>query len=771
MYRPKHITIFGSVLGALACLLFAQSSPQSTTKTIDATALKDVGYVSYEVCGGCHQKIADTYRQTGMARSFYRPSPGNTIEDYSKNNPFYHKPSDSYFTMIQREGKMYQRRHQVDADGKQVNVIEKQVDYILGSGNHVRAYVNRTAANKLIEMPVAWYTEKGGYWGMNPGYDQPAHDGFRRALGYDCMFCHNGYPEIPAANQQRFAEPVYPTAMPEGIDCQRCHGPGRNHVQLAKTPSVAPDKIRNAIVNPSRLGAERSMEVCMQCHLETTSFPLPNALQRYGRGPFSYRPGERLSSFLLAFDHAPKQGRDDKFEIVNSAYRLRRSACFLQSKDKLTCTTCHNPHDVPRGAQAEQHYTAVCRQCHSATFDRLVATAKHTSDTGCTECHMPKRRTEDVVHVVMTDHYIQRRKPAGDLLAEMAERHETDATAYRGPVVLYYPQALPKTPENDLDFAVAQVIEKSNLNAGIKQLTAAIAKHTPQRAEYYLELADALRNSGQLAKALPVYGDAVRRNPKSNIALQKLGAALRRSGKHEEAVGFLQKATAIAPDSAIPWHELGLALRAQGKQQDAVTALQKAVALDPDMPEAHNNLGIIWLGQGKQLEAEAAFREAIRIQPEYADAHGNLANLLAAAGELAQARNEFDISLRLRPDDSVTRYNYAMLLGRMRQFDGAQRELEAAVRTDPAMIDAHLLLGDLLMAKDQAKVAIAHYREALRMQPELGRAHLRLGSALAAGGDVAGALPHLQKAAAETDLSVRQAAVQALRQLNPTGPR
>ena len=32
---------------------------------------------------------------------------------------------------------------------------------------------------------------------------------------------------------------------------------------------------------------------------------------------------------------------------------------------------------------------------------------------------MPKRRAEDAVHVVMTDHYIQRRKPAGNLLARV----------------------------------------------------------------------------------------------------------------------------------------------------------------------------------------------------------------------------------------------------------------------------------------------------------------------------------------------------------------
>ena len=309
---------------------------------------------------------------------------------------------------------------------------------------------------------MAWYAEKGGYWAMNPGYDRPDHDGFRRPITYDCMFCHNAYPEIPAGHEQPFAQPVYAGALPEGIDCQRCHGPGSRHAQLAATAGARREDIRNAIVNPSRLSAERQMEVCMVCHLETTSFPLPNAIQRYERGPFSYRPGEPMAAFILNFDHAPGTGREDKFEIVNAAYRLRRSACFLKSNGKLLCTTCHNPHDIPRGEEAARHYTAVCRQCHASAFDQQVAAGKHTRATGCVDCHMPKRRTEDVVHVAATDHYIQRRKPAGDLLAERAERQETGANAYRGPVVLYYPETLPHTPENDLDLAVAQVKQKQS---------------------------------------------------------------------------------------------------------------------------------------------------------------------------------------------------------------------------------------------------------------------------------------------------------------------
>jgi predicted CXXCH cytochrome family protein len=672
-------------------------------------------------CAVCHREIAEKFQRTGMARSFGRPS-------LDRDVTYYHQASDSYFSMLRRGGKIFQRRYQLDARGRQVNVMEKQVDYVMGSGNHSRAYLHRNADGTLIELPLAWYAEKGGYWAMNPGYDRPDHDGFRRPITYDCMFCHNAYPRIPAKPDQ----PVYEGELPQGIDCQRCHGPGAQHAQSAG---------RVAIANPARWSADRQLELCMVCHLETTSFPLPNAILRSGRAPFSYRPGEPLQNFILNFDHAPGTGREDKFEIVNAAYRLRRSACFVKSSGKLRCTTCHDPHD----AGAPRDYNAVCRQCHTTAV-------KHGRDDGCVDCHMPRRRTEDVVHVVMTDHYIQRRKPAGDLLADRPERQDH----YRGPVVLYYPATLPHNAENDLDIAVAQVKQGSNLGGGIAQLAAAIEKYKPSGSEYYLELAEALRNDGRLAESLPVYREAVRRDPMSAGAQEKLGAALRRAGQNAEAVEVLRRAVSIAPNVAVTWHELGQAYRAAGRNAEAIEAIRKALELDPDLPEAHNNLGILRL-------SEADFREAIRIRPDYADAHANLAGLLASSGQYEEAREQFEQALKLRPADAPTRYNYAMLLGRTNHFDEAQHELEESLKADPKFADAHQLLGDLLRAKGQLQNAIPHYREAVRLNPQSARAQLSLGAALAAIGDVSGAILHLQIAAGASDAAIRDRAAELLR--------
>jgi predicted CXXCH cytochrome family protein len=715
-----------------------------------------------KICAVCHAKIWETYRQTGMARSFYPLRPESEVEDYTGKNSYYHQASDTYFAMVRRGGRYFQRQYQTGFDGKPTEGVEKEVDFVLGSGNHARTYLHRTPANTLVQLPLGWYAEKGGYWAMNPGYDQPDHPGLLRNVTYDCMFCHNGYPKIPAASSTPRALPVF-TSVPEGIDCQRCHGDGEKHVARAQNSSSSIAQIREAIVNPSRLTAEKQMEVCLQCHLETTSSPLPASIVRYEREPFSYQPGEPLANFILHFDHAPGKGYDGKFEITGSAYRLRQSQCFQKSNGALRCTTCHDPHTSPNAEEASRKFIAACRKCHGAALDTEVNAGKHPAAADCVGCHMPKRRTDDVVHAVMTDHYIQRRKPARDLLAEIPERRQNDATAYRGPVVPYYPQNLSR-PADELYLAIAQISQNSNLTDGLARLSAAINKFRPARAEYYLQLGDGLRNAGRFVEALAAYEEAVKREPESMAALERLALCLPSLRQQERAGGILKQVLQRAP-SASTSLQLGLIELQEGKTSDAISAFEEAMRLDREMPDAYNLAGAIWFETGEPARAEAALRDAIRLQPNYAPAHNNLGNLLSTAGRFDEARYHFEAALRYKEDYNGARYNYALALTRVRRFDEAQTQLEAILRADPRSAEAHEFLGNLMGARGQTDAAMREYREALRLSPDFSRASLDLGSALANSGDVAAALPYLKAAAQGSDAATREEAMKVLKKL------
>ncbi|HEU5021839.1 MAG TPA: tetratricopeptide repeat protein [Bryobacteraceae bacterium] len=719
MVRSRHLALAAAV--SIPIAFFG-------SRALPAAAPARSEYVSPKVCAACHSQIAESYAKTGMGRSFARPSPQTTLEDFTHGD-FYHDRSDTHFSMIQRDGAWYQRRWQTGFDGREMNVEEMRVDYILGSGKHARSYLHRTARGTLIELPLGWYSENGGHWGMVPGSDLD-HPRSRRFVSYKCMSCHNGIPQIPAANQAPDSDPVFTGELPEGIDCQRCHGPGGEHVRRASAPGSKPEDIRAAIVNPARLNSKLRMDVCQQCHLETTSQRIPATLVRFDRGPFSFIPGQALESFALSFDHAPGMGHDDKFEIVGaSAYRLRQSQCFLKSAGKLTCETCHNPHNIPRGAEAVAHYASVCRQCHAAKqgaippIDSLIAAGKHTSAPDCAGCHMPKRRPTDTPNLVMTDHLIQRRPP-GNLLAPFREQIPKE---YQGAVVPYYPSPLPPTSENALYLAVAQVGLKNNLAAGLPQLQREIARQKPANAQFYIVLGDALQSAGKPREAITAYEQALRLKPNSPRTLGSLSDALAAAGEHARAEETLKRAVQLAPSDPEAWYKYGLLDSDPSK-------IEKAIALDPTLPEKSRKLGEILLKKGDVNGAETALKDALRIDPWDEDAWDLAGRLHSEKNEPAEAMFDFARAVRLRPGSPVYLYDFALALARASRFDEAEQRIRAALEANEKSGEAHELLGRLLERKRQWAQSAREYRRALELRPDLERLRARLASVLQQSG-------------------------------------
>src|SRR5260370_15479319 len=97
-----------------------------------------------------------------MAGSFARTGGGSPVEDYERNNHFFHARSGRHYQVFRRDGRFFQRRYELDSRGIELNVFEQEATYAIGSGNHARTYLHRSESGEVTQLPVTWYTQARG---------------------------------------------------------------------------------------------------------------------------------------------------------------------------------------------------------------------------------------------------------------------------------------------------------------------------------------------------------------------------------------------------------------------------------------------------------------------------------------------------------------------------------------------------------------------------------------------------------------------------------
>jgi predicted CXXCH cytochrome family protein len=584
------------------------------------------GYVEDRACAVCHRSISASYREKGMARAFYRPRPATDVEDFSAP-PFVHAPSGRTFQIVRDGERLVFRRWETDAAGRPIHLFEREIDWVMGSGNNARVYLYRSEGGEMFQLPLAWYTQTGR-WGMAPGFDRPDHEGVLRRVRRECMFCHNAYPDVPEGSDAGGAPHTFPVVLPEGLGCQRCHGPGAEHVWLAMGGIGVAEEIRASIFNPGRLPPERRDEVCSTCHLQpTVTFPF---LRRFGRGDYGYRAGEPLASHTVRFDVEEEgQAPAERFEINHHAYRLRQSRCFLESGKQLGCLSCHDPHAATPKPEMRAAVRQVCLGCHASPPE--AAGADHAATADCASCHMPRRRTQDVVQVVMTDHLIQRRPGGPERLAPLAERDPT----------LTDLQILPAegAPAGDLArlYRVAAVVRAVGGAEAVDYMEKMLARVRPAEAEPYLDLAQGQLGQRRFADAEATLAGILERWPGEALAVEWLGLARAAQGKLDEGIALLRRSLETGSGRVEAEYNLGRLLAARGDWDEAEARFTRAVAASSNLFAGWHQLGELRAKQGRHEEAAACYRRALAIHPGFTDAYLGLARSLAALGKTEEA--------------------------------------------------------------------------------------------------------------------------------------
>ena len=625
------------------------------------------GYVDDATCGTCHADLAASYREVGMSRAFGDAVTVEAIETYStpeapEAGRFFHQASGRWYEMRRSspDARPVFRRWHEDDEGRPKHLFEVEVDWTLGSGHTSRSYLVQQPGGELFVLPVAWYSQGGdsgvGRWAMAPGFDNADHLGVLRRVQRECMFCHNAYPPEVEAQSDRFGDPhLFPTDLPHGTGCQRCHGPGASHVEAAYIGGLD-DAVRSEIVNPGRLSPKLRDDVCEQCHLQPSVALTPT--RRFGRRVYSYRPGEDLDDYIVFYD-PEEEGleRDDRFEINHHPYRLRQSACFLESgrdnpADRLSCLTCHDPHRKVPEPQRAEHYRQACQSCHTVDAcsleqmttrpDAKLPLHMRGVDPGhCVGCHMPRRRTRDVIHVVMTDHKIEKipalNEPEADLTAP---REEFEPTLVD--MDFYLPDDAPEGVLGEVYKAFGVELIGGN-ESSFRHLGLSLSAIDPEitdveaTSEPRLQLARGHLRRFQTEQAAAILRQVLRDDPDNVRALTWLGLA-HASTDLDAALGYLESARERAqfedPDLL---YNLGVITSRAGRPDRAIEIFRDVVELRPLHANAWMQLGLIQEDVGDLADAEASLRRSLSIEPRAHRPRLDLARVLFAAGQRDEA--------------------------------------------------------------------------------------------------------------------------------------
>lgn len=663
--RVRYVKIFvvAFVFFFIAQCRTKKEEPAETKETY-AGLSDSVRYVGINTCRECHQSVYETFIKTGMGSSFDVASKHKSaarfdehalVYDTIKN--FYYKPfwqGDSLkFMEFRLQGK--------DTVHKRIETV----NYIVGSGQHTNSHIINTNGY-LNQAPMTFYTQKG-HWDLPPGFENGGNSRFSRLIGLECMSCHNAYPEFVLGSENKF------DVVKNGIDCERCHGPGAKHVadkRAGKLVDISKE-IDYSIVNPAKLPVALQLDICQRCHIQG------NAVLNEEKSFFDFKPGMHLSDVMNVFMPV-YAGRPDEHIMASHAERLKMSKCFTETlksvesgneknalrpyEHALTCVTCHDPH-VSVKVTNNDVFNGTCKNCHSETLknectekpEKLAA-----ENYNCVTCHMPKSGATDIPHVRVTDHYISKplEKEYVKKLKEFVgiaciNNTSPSSTAKGNAFIAYYEK---------FNFG------KQVLDSALHYFPASTPQQVSENFSSLVRIYFLKNDFGKITELVTLAGNVL--------------AKLNR--------------TSFSNADAWTCYRVGEAYYNLNQPENALTFYRRAVELAPYELDFQNKYGTVLLQSGNVKEAKKVFEFITSQYPKDAVALSNLGFIyLSAYRDSAKARQLYENALALNPDYAQAKYNLAGLYVYRRNYKEAKKILTAMLKADPADAKAKEILNSI----------------------------------------------------------------------------
>lgn len=174
--------------------------------------------------------------------------------------------------------------------------------------------------------------------------------------------------------------------------------------------------------------------------------------------------------------------------------------------------------------------------------------------------------------------------------------------------------------------------------------------------EVRFKYATALRNLGETDKAkeqLKLYQEKIHQQEKRALSNSKAAQADKEleSGDTAKAIADYREALEATPEDAQVAYKLAMALDKSGDTAGERTALEQTVKNDPGFALAQNQLGYLDSQQGDPASAEEHFRAAVKAAPAYTQAWISLAATLGMQSRYSEAEEALASALKIEPDN------------------------------------------------------------------------------------------------------------------------
>src|SRR5690625_4470052 len=366
------LIIIGISLGTGIVFSCSQSedSPE-TTSTADAVNNQFTGD---ETCASCHsEEMASwegSHHDYAMKKAF-----GQSVRGNFDNVSFTHQEQTYRFF---REDSLFM----VEAPGPDGERIQYEVTYTFG-WEPLQQYLVDFGKGKFQALNIAWDTEKNEWFAMNPEEDIRHGDWLHwtgGAMNWNTM-CADCHSTNLRQNYIAEADSFHTTWSSINVSCEACHGPGKAHVEFARSEEIEGatiERIRQDLKLTQNAPQIEQINQCAQCHSLREDMA-----DRYDH------TGNFMDFYNPTLPHPESYFPDGQIKEEVYVY-----GSFLQSKmfdEGVKCNDCHDPHSLELKANVTDN--TLCMQCHEPRYN-TVEHHKHqvnTEASQCINCHMPGR--------------------------------------------------------------------------------------------------------------------------------------------------------------------------------------------------------------------------------------------------------------------------------------------------------------------------------------------------------------------------------------------